>query len=295
MFSNIINTFKSGNGIIKILEQQALKEGASEEDSDRKNVTNSPSSAGGCIRANFYQRLGEEKGVISPRLRRIFDNGHAVHERIQSLAKRSGVLAMDEVPLFHKELEIQGHTDGIVFLKGGRVEAQVLEIKSINGRGFTLLKDAREDHKAQAQVYIYCLESHRKHLRETYPTKEEFNNSDEERSKVYRELHKHLRDGEKFSREQKIQFKVDQHLMADDILYKLKKPITQTVILYENKDTQEFKEFIVDYDEEFMEGNILKRFRMANKHWEKKIIPRRECANKNQGKWCPYLDTCFPS
>ena len=44
-FTNIFNTMKNGNGIIKLIEQQALKEGADEEDSDRKNITNSPSSA----------------------------------------------------------------------------------------------------------------------------------------------------------------------------------------------------------------------------------------------------------
>ena len=110
--TNVFSTMKK-QGLVKMLDQYLLKV-EYEDDGDRKNETNSPSGALGCSRANIYQRLGTRKDTIAPRTRRIFDNGHGVHDRLQTYLEKAGVLMMREVPLSNKQDEIQGHTDGLL-------------------------------------------------------------------------------------------------------------------------------------------------------------------------------------
>lgn len=280
-------------GLVKQIDQYLLTQNANEGDTDRKNETNSPSSALGCSRANYYQRSGTTKEPIDARVRRIFDNGHGMHERIQGYLTKMGLLLMDEVPLINDPYEIQGHTDGILAKTKGKLTAvEILELKSINGRGFQALKDAREDHKAQAQVYLFCAEEHRLALREKYPTYLDFKKSALVRRKRYRKRYLHLKDGSKFTRGEKINFKVSQHMQMDEILYNVQQPIKEAVILYECKDTQELKEFRISMDDELMD-EVLYKFEVSNEAWRIKKIPPRECKNKSDGRFCNFINTCF--
>lgn len=292
--TNLFKTLKQPKGLATQIDQFLILEGQKEADTDRKNVTNSPSSSLGCCRANYYQRSGVEREPIEPRVRRIFDNGHGMHERIQGYCKRMGVLLMDEVPLVNDEYEIQGHTDGFLNLKKQDTpkEIEILEIKSINSRQFAALKDAKEEHKAQAHTYMFCTEEHRKYLRETYPTMEDFKKSKLKRRMRYAKKYQHLKDGSKYSRAQKIQFKVKQHMMMDDILYNVTKPINTAILLYENKDTQEMKDFVVKYDDAII-GEVLEKFAISNHHWKIKKVPPRECKAKSDGRFCDFVNHCF--
>lgn len=289
---NLFKTLKQPEGLAKQLDQFLILQDAQENDSDRKNETNSPSSALGCIRANYYQRQGIEKDGIEPRVRRIFDNGHGVHERLQGYLMKMGVLLMDEVPLVHEEDEIQGHTDGIMSMKKIPTEVEILEIKSINSRQFAKLKEEKPEHRAQAQVYMYVAEEHRKMLKRKYPTKKEFKQSELSRRYKYRKRYLHLKDGNRYSRNEKIAHKVRQHITMDNILYQVTKPIVKAVVLYECKDTQELKDYEITMDKVVME-EVLTKFRESNHYWEIQQTPPRECRNKSDGRWCPYINHCF--
>ena len=289
---SLFNTVKQGDGLIKQLDQFLLKHDTHVEDGDRKSVTNSPSSSLGCSRANYYQRQGIKKDVIEPRVRRIFDNGHGVHNRLQQYLHDMGFLLMDEVPLYNKEYEIQGHTDGIGTLSGNPKVCEILEIKSINTNQFGKLKEAKQEHRAQAQVYIFCSEEHRKYLKEKYPTHVEFHRSRFARKRKYEKLYQHLRSGNNFTKEQKVDFKVKQHMDMDKILYGLVKPIERAIVLYEDKNTQELKEFIISVDMDLMD-EVLRKFKVSNDHWAKQEVPPRECKAKTEGRWCPYVHHCF--
>jgi hypothetical protein len=288
---NVFKTMKK-TGLVKQLDQYLLKQSNNENDGDRKNETNSPSGALGCCRANYYQRQGIAKDSIDARVRRIFDNGHGMHERIQKYLTDMGVLLMDEVPLVNAEYEIQGHTDGILDMQGTRTEVEILELKSINSRQFSALKDAKEEHKAQAHVYMFVAEEHRKYLRERYPTHVEFKRSELVRRKTYAKRYQHLEDGAKFTRAQKIKHKVEQHMTMDRILYDVVKPITKAIILYECKDTQEMKEFPITFTNEVMKP-VLDKYAINNEAWRTKTLPCRECKNKSEGRWCSYVNHCF--
>lgn len=101
-----------------------------------------------CDRVIAYGLLGEEeRESIDPKLRRIFDVGHAFHDIIQAALKWAIPEFEAEVPVRHRDLKIRGHCDGKVTKERG------VEIKSIGSKGFEKLTSAKADHKKQATVY----------------------------------------------------------------------------------------------------------------------------------------------
>lgn len=263
---------------------------------DRAVNVNAPSQAGKCIRANYYMRNQyESDGSIDPRTQRIFDNGSYTHERLQSYLLDMDLLFMDEVPLLNDEYNIQGHTDGFLNLDP---EVAILEIKSINSRGFSELKDAMEEHKCQGLIYLFCAEERRVHLHEEYKTEEAFNASLKERSEYFAKHYQHMQSGRKYTREQKIQNEVELNLLSDNILFHTDTPINKVVFLYENKDTQELKEFVLErtISTEPILTEVLKRYEYLNECCDKQVVPKRPQGASKSGmmcKWCGYKNTCF--
>ena len=262
---------------------------------DRAVNVNAPSQAGKCMRANYYMRTNAESdGSIDPRTQRIFDNGTYTHERLQAYLLDMGLLICDEVPLINEAYNIQGHTDGILDLED---EVAVLEIKSINDRNFSALKDAKEEHKKQGLIYLYCLEERRKYLHENFLNRKDFLNSEKERRSYFQSRYQHMKDGHKYSREEKIENEVKLNLIADDILFDTDKPITKVVFLYENKNTQDLKEFVVERNisTEHILTEVLKGYSYLNECISSCTLPEREGTSKscNMCRWCDYQNECW--
>ena len=262
---------------------------------DRAVNVNAPSQAGKCNRANYYMRKQvESDGSIDPRTQRIFDNGTYTHERLQAYLLDMFLLISDEVPLINDEYNIQGHTDGFLDLED---EVAILEIKSINDNQFNQLKDAKEEHKCQGLIYLFCAEERRKYLHGTYKTREEFNTSKEERAEYFRKHYQHMKGGRKFTKEQKIENEVNLNLIADDVLYDTEKPITKVIFLYENKNNQELKEYVVERNmtTEPILTEVLSKYEELNKCCDTNIVPPREGNGKscNMCRWCNYKIECY--
>jgi hypothetical protein len=98
---------------------------------------------------------GDNTQDFEPRLLRIFDNGHGVHDRLQKYLKDIGVLIGAEVPVENEQYEICGSADGLLQL-GSR--EGVLEIKSINSNGFYATHEPKPEHLIQINVYMFCLD-----------------------------------------------------------------------------------------------------------------------------------------
>ena len=262
---------------------------------DRAVNVNAPSQAGKCNRANYYMRMQyENDGTIDPRTQRIFDNGTYTHERLQSYLLEMELLYMDEVPLINDKFNIQGHTDGFLNLTD---EVGILEIKSINDNQFGQLRDAKEEHKKQGLIYLYCAEERRKWLHEHYKTVEEFNASYGERYKYFETRYQHMKGGRKYTREQKIRNEVMLNMLADNILFYTDKPITKVIFLYENKNNQELKEYVVERNlttEPILE-EVLEDYAYLNECCETKELPPREGTSKSctMCRWCDYKNECF--
>lgn len=288
---NLYNSIKKEGYIIKDLDQYLISLNA--KDNDRALNVNAPSQAGGCMRANFYARTGvQPDGSIDPRARRIFNNGDHVHIRLQEYLEKCGKLLMDEVPLINEEYNIQGHTDG--FLKLNAFDVGILEIKSINDNGFTQLKDAKEEHKKQAMVYVYCAECRRLYLKETYKSEAEFKKSVLVRRKYFAQRYSYFKDGSKYTAKKKQAMQVKLCLKADEILFNTPRPIDTVVFLYENKNNQELKEYAVKIDEEILNG-VLNDYNNLNAHIQQGVVPDRVCPNKGcrESRYCNYRLECF--
>lgn len=262
---------------------------------DRAVNVNAPSQAGKCNRANYYMRMQYEgDGSIDPRTQRIFDNGTYTHERLQTYLLDMELLLMDEVPLIHDAYKIQGHTDGFLNLGG---EVAILEIKSINDNQFGQLKDAKEEHKKQGLVYLFCAEERRQFLHRTYKTEKEFNDSWDTRYRYFEFHYQHMKGGRKYTREQKIKNEVMLNMLADNILFYTDKPITKVVFLYENKNNQELKEFTVERNmtTEPILSEVLKDYDYLNECCREKKLPPREGTSKscNVCRWCSYKNECY--
>lgn len=310
----VFNAIKNEGYIIKPLEMYLLS--LNDRDGDRAVNVNAPSQASACSRANYYSRLQyESDGAIDPRARRIFDNGTGVHERLQAYMLKCGLLISDEVPCINDELQIQGHTDG--FLNIGKKterkvsvptrtkfkrkvdmptysEVAILEIKSINSNGFNKLKDAKEEHKQQAMTYLYCAEERRKYLKKTYKTLEDFIASEPERRKYYESHYQHMKDGNKYTREEKINNQIEIGILADNVLYNTTSPINKVIFLYENKDNQELKEYCVERNDDILEY-VINKYKALNEAVEKEEIPEREGTSKSCSvcRYCNFKLSCW--
>lgn len=286
---NIFDTMKHDkNSIIARLDKFLV---SNKEESDRAINVNSPSQVGRCKRANYWMRTGEETAsTIDARTQRIFDNGTGMHERIQAYLKAEGSLVMDECPCLDLDLNIQGNTDGI--LRMTPYDYAILELKSINSNGFSRLKDAKDEHKLQAMVYLYCTECRRQELREM--SEKDFKDSEPKRREKYKARYQHLKDGKKFTREEKLQHQIQTNIDLDNILYNIPKEIDTIIFLYENKDTQELKEFTVKFDEELM-NEILDYYEELNNYIENKELPPREGSSKSCQfcRYCNYSINCW--
>ena len=117
----------------------------------RKTGRYHPSAMGGCARAIYYDRIGEKPiPRINPRLRALFDLGHAVHDSVQgALQQIEGFEA--EIPSVDPELGIFGHCDGIF-----HEEDWILEIKTIGDASFKTLVRPKSDHVMQMHCYMWC-------------------------------------------------------------------------------------------------------------------------------------------
>lgn len=264
-------------------------------DNDRAINVNAPSQAGNCCRANYYARMGyETDGSTDPRTQRIFDNGSFTHERLQAYLLDMDMLLMDEVPLVNDEYNIQGHTDGYLNLEG---EVAILEIKSINDRSFSQLRDAKEEHKKQGLIYLFCAEERRYILRRTYKTEEAFNASYQKRYKEYEKRYQHMKGGRKYTREEKIENEVMLNMVSDNILFHCPHPIKKVIFLYENKNTQDLKEFVVErtIENESILDSVLEEYTYLNRCCEKHKLPPREGTSKSCEvcRWCDFKNECY--
>ena len=262
---------------------------------DRAVNVNAPSQAGNCNRANYYMRMQvDNDGSIDPRTQRIFDNGTHVHLRLQDYLISMGLLMMDEVPVLNERYNIQGHTDGLLDLSG---EVAVLEIKSINDNQFQQLKGAKEAHKHQGLIYLFCLEERRLWLHDHYKNEGEFNASYAERYAYFESRYQHMKSGHKFSREEKIRNEVMLNMLADNILFYTSKPITKVIFLYEDKNNQELKEFCVERSmaTEPILTETLHNYEVLNQCCATHTIPPREGKSKSDSmcRWCDFKNECW--
>lgn len=149
----LVNT----NGVVAVPENRLIQEldsylwGLNDRHNGRTRGVIHPSDIATteCDRLVAYGILStDEQEKIDPKLRRIFDQGHVIHDIIQ---RALGVAYEDfeaEVRVIDMDLGISGSCDGSV-----PSLRKVMEIKSIGLNGYEKLKSPKKEHQAQATIY----------------------------------------------------------------------------------------------------------------------------------------------
>jgi hypothetical protein len=132
----------------------AAAELASSENSNNNSKTQMFRASGmnSCMRQRIFHRSGmEQQNPPNARTANIFHTGNFIHLKWQMAGMTEGWLVEPEVEMECADLQLRGHTDGVLY------DDSLLEIKSINSRGFDkVYKDGiKEDHKMQATSYLY--------------------------------------------------------------------------------------------------------------------------------------------
>lgn len=292
----LFDALKKEGYFVPVIDKYLISKAS--KDSDRAPNVNAPSQLGKCLRALYYSRTGAQRdGVPEPRSQRIFDNGDGVHDRLQGYLLEAGVLLLDEIPVHDDEHNIHGHTDGLGWLTKD-VEAGVLEIKSINSRGFAELTKPKPEHVTQGLSYLSTLERHRAELHVVYPTLRAFNSMKSvlQRRVKYAKYYQHMKGGRKYTREEKIAFQVDRCMKSDEILYNLPGPLCTVVFLYENKDTQELKEYPIHLRDHLGEvAGLYSDLDLLERCVSEKEPPERGFSSKNDFacRYCDFRVECW--
>ena len=291
----ILNLMKTDSESLVAKIDKFLLKMPDESGEDRGHGMNSPSAVGYCIRSVVYGRMGIRKTSLTPpRLQRIFDNGNYTHDRLQTYLEKMGILKLREVPVWNEELQIMGHSDGLIAMTP--MQLSILEIKSINDNGFGKLIEAKPEHVRQAHVYMYCLEELRKQITAHTVVKDR-NLLKNKLAKKYEALmDTFVTDGSRFTKEEKIKFKLEYLVKVLDLLAGTAKPINTVILLYENKNNQDLKSFTIKWDEEII-AEIKGLYAFLNICIKEDEIPDRpEGATGKSStmcRGCDYADKCY--
>jgi len=68
--------------------------------------------------------------------------------------------------------------------------------------------------------------------------------------------------------------------------------IDKAIILYENKDTQDIKEFVIEKDQSIID-KIVEKCKEIQSYVERKEIPPMTCKTKSDARYCVYKGYCF--
>jgi CRISPR/Cas system-associated exonuclease Cas4 (RecB family) len=181
--------------------------------------------AGKCPRQVFFKFKNAPKRELEARILRLFEHGDYIHQLIlRPLLSMRGIhVVASEINIPPQEL-ISGRADIIISDGKG---LYVVDIKSINSLAFNSLKEPKEDHVNQIQLYLHFLD----------PKK--------------------------------------------------------GILLYVSKDTQELKEFQVEYDQKKAKVLLAELTGLKTKI-DTNVIPDRisEYPDNWQCKYCAFREIC---
>jgi CRISPR/Cas system-associated exonuclease Cas4 (RecB family) len=118
-----------------------------------------PSTIGMCQRKIAFEMIMVPYKIEGERVQRIFENGHSLHHRYESMFEEMGILVQSEMKI-EKE-NISGHTDAWIKIRSftnPEGEDILVELKSASSRSFDWMKEnntPKKEHKAQLMFYMH--------------------------------------------------------------------------------------------------------------------------------------------
>lgn len=230
-----------------------------------------PSSVGQCKRKIAYQMMGYPGKPINGQSLLVMDNGTYFHHRMEDVFGRMGIMIAPELSLKHEELRISGRSDAIIWnfmLDPAEEPGPIIQLfEPVKDEEGNTVKD--EDGESQLKL-VYEGPNNHVLIAEFKSIK----------SKGYNEYIPKT----KPKKEHEMQLQ----------LYFFLTGIRRGVVYYENKDTQEQKYFVVDYNES-MVNSIVEDIRLVIDCIDKGELPPREYQpTEVQCRYCDFRDICHP-
>lgn len=136
---------KNNDWITRVIDQH-FRNGSTKERWIDPDPAIRPSGAGSvCPRDIQLGMLGHRPGIKGDSRRRM-DNGTLLHERWERYLKETGVMVASEVPIKLSDPVVSGRLDAIL-QHPEEGHFTVVEIKSVNSRGFKTLPSSTPDRK----------------------------------------------------------------------------------------------------------------------------------------------------
>ncbi|MCY9308831.1 Dna2/Cas4 domain-containing protein [Bacillus inaquosorum] len=213
-----------------------------------------PSSIGRCKRAVVYQMLGYPTKPINGQSLLIMENGTGFHNRMEDIFEKMGILVAPELSLKDEELRISGRSDAIIwnFLK-------------------------REDEQDDEEIVLF-----------------DPNDSEKE---IYRGPANHILIVEFKSIKNKNYTKLPKskpktaHEMQLQLYFYLT-GIKKGIVYYENKDNQESKHYVVEYDEQLI-NQVKTDIKEILDYADRRELPEKEGnALDVMCRYCDFRNLC---
>lgn len=120
-----------------------------------------PSTIGMCQRKIVFDMLMVPKAMPEDRLMRIFDNGHSLHHRYETLFGQMGILVQNEMKLEFDD--ISGHTDAwirVYSIENPMGQNYLVELKSAFSKSFEWMvknNKPKKEHRDQLTFYLHLV------------------------------------------------------------------------------------------------------------------------------------------
>ena len=263
------NKYIGRESLIEIIHEQ-MKENNLIEADKHDPCKFYPSSAGKCSRAIVYQMLGYKQAEFEGRTLLIFENGNSMHNRIESILGQTGLLIAPEFSFEKPEWRISGRSDAIIknFLphEPSNNIIKLLEPVFLTDENGNTIRENNNKIKVEDRL-IYEGPDNDVMIVEL--------KSISDKSFGY------LKEG-----------KLEHQLQLN--LYMYLTGIRMGMLLYENKNTQEMKEYFVPYNVDLAKI-IVSQILYVNDFVNRKELPPREFERSDfQCRYCGYKDECWP-
>ncbi len=217
-----------------------------------------PSAVGQCLRAIGYSMLGREALSPEPKGLRIMDNGTYMHDRTEKCLRNSGIVITSELPLKDPELLISGRLDVVIKNIKEHVSNKNI-IKLVNPNNNQQIYEGPSNDLMIVEIKSINDGGFNPNQNTRYP--------------------------KEFPKPENVdQIQLYMHMTG----------IHDGLLLYENKNDQQLKEVLVDYDP-FRANKVLAKIGKAKYYYEKgTVAPRQYSRNDiHCSKWCDYRHICW--
>lgn len=266
------NKYYGKSSLIEIIHQQVHENNEAEKEL-HDPCKFYPSSVGMCSRRIVYQMLGYSQKPMDPRILLIMENGTYMHERIEKILGDTGLLIAPEISFKKPEWRISGRSDAIIYnFRPHKSNDNIITLKE---------PIYKTDENGE------CIRDENGH-RIVIDEKVLYEGPDNDVMIV--ELKSISDSGFKWISKRGPKENHKKQLQ----LYMYLTGIKEGMLLYENKNTQELKEFFISYDEKLVK-EVVNQIVYVNEHVNKKTLPPKEYEeNSFECRYCPFRDICWP-